>query len=543
MAHDSGVCLYEDGKILYFFKEERLTRKKRDKIPLTSLNKILELNDKKIDVVVFCPVMSGENSTIKTAKLILEKNGQDVSNIEFYNLEDSHHLQHASLAFYNSGFEKATVVVIDRNGSDYFGSARESETIFEASYKDGFLPLYKSFWIYNNYGQESLDLWSSQSGIEIDSRSLFGIVKVYESATTAIGEHCLENGKTMGLSAYGNKQKKFPKFFVENGNIPNDFYFSHAEHKSGNYQSVYFNFKQLKGNDFSKNNYKNYADLAWQVQVQTQEAVKYLIKKAIGLSGNKKIILTGGYALNIVSNSFLIKEFPDVEFYFDPMADDSGNAIGGAMLVYYQKNKEEKSEPLKNLFFHGTSHSLKNISGDSFKVSDFVDQICQGKSIAVYQGLAEAGPRALGNRSIFFNAMSPEAKSVVNKIKNREWYRPFALSVLASDADKYFYMLKNSGSRHMMLSLDSFEKTKKLFPGVVHVDGSCRVHTVESEDGLLFEILQKIKEATGHGVILNTSLNLAGEPLVESPEDAKKVFKNSELDILWFSEISTAMIK
>jgi carbamoyltransferase len=536
-AHDSGACLYEDGKIVYFFKEERLSKRKRDKFPLLSVNKILELVDGNIDIVVFCPVISGEDFTLNTFLSILNKNGHDTNNIEIINLENDHHLQHASLAFYNSGFDEANVLVVDRNGSMFFEGCRESETIFYASYPDNFKILYKNFWLYDNFAQEKARAWSVNNDVEVDINSLFGIVKVYEAATTLIGENALENGKTMGLSAYGNKNKNKNKYFVNKTNIPNDFYFSHASHPFGDYQTIFKNHYEITQNEFSENNYSEYADLAWQVQKQTQEAVKYLIEKSLQKQETKNIVITGGYGLNVVANQFLLKSFPNKKFYFEPLADDSGNCIGGAMLAYRNKAKDKKKISIKNTFFHGKKYSLDHIVGNECQPPDVAKMIIDNKSIAIYNGLSEAGPRSLGNRSILFNAMNPNAKKIINIIKKREWYRPFALSVLEEDAHKYFDMLNLKNSKFMTISFDAFEETKKLFPGVVHVDGTCRIQTVNKDDGVLFSILSEIKLLSGHGVVLNTSFNLAGEPLVETPQDAINVLNNSLLDGVWFAEI------
>lgn len=534
-AHDSGVCLYKDGQIISFLKEERLSRKKRDKQPYLSLINTLSVVDGDIDAISLCPVLPTDYTNIF---LILKKFGYNKENYKIFDLYQDHHLQHAGLAFYNSGFSNASVIVVDRNGSDWFGGARESETIFYSSYPSNFKTLYKNFWIYNNYAQEHIRNWSKENDIEADARSLFGIVKVYESATTLIGQYILENGKTMGLSAYGNKNSKFPDFFVNNTNIPNDFYFSHITSETEDYQSSYIELDHLDKKSFSENNYQEYADFAWQVQTQTQNALKYLVEKSIRLSGSKNIVITGGYALNVVANQFLVTTFPDVNFYFEPIADDTGNCIGGAMLAYREETKDTKIRSIQSTFFHGKQHSLEKISGDFANHKKIAKLITENKSVGIYSGLAEAGPRALGNRSILFNAMNPNAKNLINIVKKREWYRPFAVSVLKEDANKYFDMIGLNESRFMTISFNALEHTKTLFPGVVHVDGTCRIQTVDERDGVIFDIISEIKKISGHGILLNTSFNLAGEPLVETPNEALLVLENSELDAVWFAEKS-----
>jgi carbamoyltransferase len=151
----------------------------------------------------------------------------------------------------------------------------------------------------------------------------------------------------------------------------------------------------------------------------------------------------------------------------------------------------------------------------------------------VYRGLAEAGQRALGNRSIFFNPLHPNAKEIVNRIKKREWYRPFAGIVLEEDVDLFFDMGNIQSSPYMTIS---FPVKTNLIPGITHIDGTCRIQTTSKEDGYLYELISEFKKLSGVGIILNTSFNLAGEPLVETPEDAIKTLKNSDLDCLWFEK-------
>jgi carbamoyltransferase len=140
----------------------------------------------------------------------------------------------------------------------------------------------------------------------------------------------------------------------------------------------------------------------------------------------------------------------------------------------------------------------------------------------------------LGNRSILFNALNLDAKNIVNGIKKREWYRPFACIVLEEDADTYFDMGGIKSSPFMTICFPVREKYGKILPGITHVDNTCRIQTIS--DGYLYELLQEFKKLSGHGILLNTSFNLAGEPLVETPRDALNTLNNSSLDYLWFEE-------
>lgn len=536
-AHDSSVCLYEDGKIVSFYKEERITKKKRDSYPLRSMIKVLEKN-KDIDAFAYCSVLRDDN--VGEFDFVLSK---FLNNKSFTDLGGDHHLQHASLAFYNSGFSEAAVVVIDRNGSNHGNNLRESETIFYCSYPFNFVPVYKNYW--SSSSNKYIDLKRVKEifpETEVESKSTYGLVKVYESATTLIGQDALENGKTMGLSAYGDKNKKYPDFFINKTNIVNDYYFSEGTEKQS-YPTVYSELQDISVEVVDERSYQEYADFAWQVQKQTQEAAAYLIKKAIEKTGTKNIILTGGYALNVVANNFYLKSFPDINFYIEPIADDSGNSIGGAMLLYRHLTGDDSIYPIHTTFVHGEEPDLSLIKGSPIGVEGVCDLLIDNLSIGMFQGKAEAGPRALGHRSILFNALHPDAKNIVNRIKKREWYRPFAAMVLEEDAYKYFDMAGILSSPYMTISFEAFSHTKKLFPGVVHVDGTCRIQTVSLSDGEIYHLLKTMKEKTGHGILLNTSFNLAGKPLVDSVDDALETMNASCLDAVWFPEIEKIIFK
>jgi carbamoyltransferase len=245
------------------------------------------------------------------------------------------------------------------------------------------------------------------------------------------------------------------------------------------------------------------------------------------------LCVSGGYGMNIVANHYYLQRFPDVEFYFEPIADDTGGAIGSAKMFWYFETKDKTIRPLKTTSFHGVHYDISSYKGKTTSIKDIAKLLYQDKSVAVYTGLAEAGQRALGNRSILFNALNPDAKDLVNKIKKREWYRPFACMVLEEDANIYFDMEKIKSSPFMTIC---FPVNVKIIPGVTHIDNTCRIQTVSKEDKYLYELLNEFKKLSGHGIVLNTSFNLAGEPLVETPEDAFNTLNNSCLDYLWFEE-------
>ena len=524
-AHDASIALIRDGQLELFLKEERLSRKKRDKFPFLSLLKVKEyLGSEKLD---YCVLGSPTPGDFVQVEVFCEK----LFNIKVETLCHQHHLQHTALAFYNSGFEESLVFVIDRNGS-LISDMRESESVYYAKYPCSFFELYKTFWAYNP-SQKYINYLSKKNPTgEYFCSSSYNVTKVYESATSSIHQHPLENGKTMGLAAHG-EDSKYPNFF--SGFIPKDRYFTHKQTEfSENDKCVV-----LKGfdKDFSKEDYKEHADLAHQVQKQTQEVVLKLIKKFVDKTQVKNVCITGGYGLNVVSNSYYKEQLPDVNFFFEPLADDSGNSIGVALLKYRSLTNDSIPKPIGTTFFHGFEYP---IDGEETSIDDVVNYLIEGKSVATFFKKAEGGPRSLGHRSILFDPRNKDARDIVNLIKKREWYRPFAVACLEEDATSLFDMVDKSP--YMTMSFRSTDLAKELIPGVLHVDGSCRIQTVD-EENVLYPLLKKFKEKTGVGALLNTSFNLAGEPLVETPEDAKITFTNSTLDCVWFPEEDKLWIK
>lgn len=529
--HDASFCAFRDGKLKFFSKEERFSKLKRDTNPIYSMFSY-DTDSKDIEIAFSSPTL---RPGVGESYFNVVKKKHKVSSFTEYS--DQHHLIHANLAFYDSGFKEALVFVIDREGSVYFDSCRESETIFIASYPNNFKPIYKNFWIEDNSADEKIEKFKKENpDCDVNGKSMFSIIKVYESATSLIKQHPLENGKVMGLSAYGNKDLPYYNLFIDKI-TPNDYYFRHSE-VNGLRVSVNREMHDLSIEEVPKDKYQIYADYAWQVQKQTQEAVAALIEKYTKQTGIKNVCITGGYGLNVVANYYYISQFPEINFFFEPLADDSGNSIGAAMKMYRDKTLDTNINKLEHTFFSGLSYDLGNIKGDTVTTKDVAMLISSGKSVAVYNGLSEAGPRSLGNRSILFDARDKNAKDKVNKIKKREWYRPFASMVIEEDANIYFDMGRVNKSEFMTVSFPVKEMSKDIIPGVIHVDNTCRIQTVGENNIIMSSLLKEFKAITGVGVLLNTSFNLAGKPLVETPEDAFNTLNDSSLDYIWFPEIS-----
>jgi carbamoyltransferase len=532
-AHDSSVCSINDGKLEFFSKEERLSRQKRDHNPFKSIELFRELNYGSVDHVLF---NTPSNNSVMH-ELVYSDYVRKFFNVDMENYSDlRHHLSHASLAFYNSGFDECLVFVIDRNGSLIFidgtESCREAESVYVCSAVNNIFPIYKNFWInevleHSNYeiGKHVQDRFQNT---EIQCENTMSIVKAYEAATTLIGQRPLENGKTMGLASYGTDCEYSPLFL--NGVCIRN-YFSPIMDKNKFGHVSFSNHQDKIISEVTENNYQYYADRAKHVQLETQKEVLRLIQKYVNRTGIKNVCLVGGYALNIVANNFYLKNLPDVNFYFEPVADDTGISIGAAMLKYAEVTGE-KPEPLKDNFYHYYDDSEKLAVGIDADVNVVCDLLIAGKSVAIFDGAPEAGPRALGHRSILFDARVKSGKQIVNKIKKREWYRPFAGIVLKEHFSKFFHTNGLEESPHMTINFDCRNGVKDFVPAIVHVDNTCRIQTVN--DGFLFELLTLFNKKTGCPMLLNTSLNLAGEPLVQTKKEALEMLDNSTLDAVYY---------
>lgn len=544
-SHDSSVAVINDGKLEFFFKEERISGKKRDEAPYLSLIEAFYNIKGKVDFCVFASPSTGlwEQSATELIKKLF--------GCEIVSMNEKHHLQHAALAFENSNFEKCLVFVIDRNGSYVNSVMRESETVFICNKDDySFKPIYKNFWAIDLGSKSSLKVNDSLKKLgelnpdcEFICKSSFNTTKVYETATSLISQDPLENGKTMGLSSYGNPNKKYEDFFSKEF-TPIDHYFSHDFKDFAPNISVSINvdLDKFTTKDISEDNFQIYADYALHVQNQTQTNICNLIKKYVEKTGINNVVVTGGYGMNIVSNSFYVQQLRDVNFYFEPLADDCGNSIGSAIYFYKKETKDFKNYGLKSTFFHGLSPDYSNIIGKKCFEDDIIQIILDQKSVGIYGGLSESGQRSLGNRSIIFDATNENAREIVNDIKKREWYRPFAAVCLEEDCDKYFDMLGLPKSEFMTNSFTVRDEYKNLLKGVLHVDDTCRLQTV-TEGNILYKLLCGMKKNNRIPILLNTSFNLAGYPLVETPQNAIDTLHKSSLDCIWFYECNLLIEK
>jgi carbamoyltransferase len=345
-GHNGAAALVSDGELVYYLEEERFSRWKRDGNPFRAMVDIC--SKYKIDELV----IGGTNDQLESNILPWTFESPYFALVRKYNpsvkitwLNYEHHLLHASCAFYNSGFNKAVILVIDGAGTFQTYNLNEkqkiagfeAESIWTAQYPGKFKPVYKI------YGKNEPP--RARLGIH-DFDDAVTITKAYEAVTTYLGWDAVEGGKTMGLAPYGKQNSKIPPLF-KNGRGNRDIFIPSYPSGAGiDFKSNSIFERNREPEVFHRNQNELLeieADLAWHIQNDTQEEIAKLIEKAIDLTGLNKVCIAGGYGLNCVTNYFIKKKFPNIEIYHEPVSHDGGTAIGAAKSVYHErKNDFEK---------------------------------------------------------------------------------------------------------------------------------------------------------------------------------------------------------
>ncbi|MBU1726791.1 MAG: carbamoyltransferase [Candidatus Omnitrophica bacterium] len=567
--HDSAACLVHDGEIVAAVQEERFTRKKHDfAFPTHSINWCLRecgITIKDLNYVVFYdkPLIkferiletsltyapSGISQFIQAIPLWLKQKLwipefiQRELNYKGKILFASHHESHAASAFYPSPFKEAAFLTMDGVG--------EWDTA--------------SFGIGKDNGIKILETLRFPHSLGL----LYSAFTYYTGFKVNSGEY-----KVMGLAPYG--EPKYVDLILnelldlkEDGSFKlNMKYFGYCN----TLRMTNKNFDKLFGAPPRKPETKiaqREMDIAASIQKVTEEIVLRIAKHVHKTTGMDKICLAGGVALNCVSNGKILRAGHFKDIWVQPASGDAGGAVGAALLIWHkylgnkrfadEKHDQQKcsllgpyySDDYIESFLKKEKASYRKLSYSEIpeKVSEI---IAQGNVVGWFQGRLEFGPRALGARSIIGDARNPEMQSRMNlKIKYRESFRPFAPTVLSEKVSDWFELEKESP--YMLLvapikakikievkdngtNLSGFEKLKvkrSEIPAVTHVDYSARVQTIKRDDNpLYYDTINAFYKKTGCPVIINTSFNVRGEPLVCSPEDALKCFLRTEMDYL-----------
>jgi carbamoyltransferase len=583
-GHNSGVCLLKDGQIIFALEEERLSRQKYDGGPFATMIKILEYTDK-LDYLVIAHTQplsdagridfSGEDVYTGLARKLglIDRQADSQNHPQVIDLSKVHHKLHAACAFYRSGFDTATAVVVDGAGTfipmSIDGQTEmtwELESMFECNYPSTFNTLYKH--------QGGRGPWrgiklhvprndNEDSGtFELVLDDTAGITKAYEAVTQYCGWQPIEAGKTMGLFPYGSKNANIPPIYTDAGGqkwrtadrnlvIPtypngakiNEYRYSELETPAGVYEN---------GQDVTL--LKNRRDLAYAVQIQSQEEVLALIIKAVEISDNRNVVLSGGYGLNCVANYFYLTELNKlgIKLYVEPISNDAGTCIGAALLIYHQTTADSNIRPYADSLYLGPSYlytsddiltTAKKYNATSVLKStndEIIELLCNRNIVAIFQGRSESGPRALGNRSILFDPSVVDGKDYVNSIKHREYFRPFAGSIMAEHVNDWFDLRGMEQSPTMMYAVNCQPGIEERIPSVIHIDGTCRIQTVtKKQNPLYYNLIKDFYKISGIPMLFNTSFNLGGEPLVETLDDALRTLANSNIEYLYLPEYAT----
>lgn len=570
-GHNSGVCLLKDGEIVFSIEEERLSRHKYDGGPLASMVKILDYTDK-IDALVIahtqnlnephtpkCDFTRDDIYTAMARKLGLISRKEDVYNHpQVIDLSHMHHRLHAACAFYRSGFDSATAVIVDGAGTFIplnFGMddtmGWETETVFNCAYPATFKTVYKHIGTRgpNPSGVTYMEEEGEKYETVVTERA--GIVKVYEAVTQYCGFSAIEAGKTMGLFPYGQPNEKIPPLFDVSGKVPlsNRNVIVPTYPAAAIVNADMFDYLcDFETGDLSK--LQNRRDLAYACQIQTQDQVVQLIRKAVEKTGNKNVVISGGYGLNCVANYYYLDALKDegINLYVEPVSNDAGTAMGAALLYYMSATNSEKKFTRQDTLYLGPKYdyssqdlasAAKRYGAEFEDCNDekIIDLITSKNIVAIFQGQSENGPRALGNRSLIFDPTFEDGKDFVNTVKRREYFRPFAGSILEEDAREWFDLRGMDSSPTMMYAVNCQPGIAEKIPSIIHVDGTCRIQTVnEAQNPLYYKLIKTFKEKTGVPIVFNTSFNLGGEPLVETLDDALWTLEQSDIEYLYLPE-------
>jgi len=547
LGHDRSAALVSEGKLLVAVEEERLDRIKHS----PGLNRVeggveLTLPWRSIQKCLEAVGADLEDLSSVTANSPGRDIGPELAARGFKGAQihkmPSHHLAHAYTAWWPSGMDEAIVLVVDATGSTDEEGMTESYTLYKGS-------------------NDELELLHSER-VDAHLAGMTTLGMVYEEVTRRIGFVTdfdggfsqAEAGKTMGLAPYGGAAKNLRRWIETQ---PGSYSLQiRAYDALLEIEALEKRFSGREGATWMK---PHLVELSAKVQRELEEAMLHLVREAQRETGLNKLCLAGGVALNSVANHRLVRELGLDDFFAFPAAGDSGISAGCAWWASHEHGaRPAQRSRLKSAALGkpaseaevevALSEVAEEVVAERIGVPAVLAQsaaaLARGRVIARYEGGSEFGPRALGQRSIIADPTFARMRDVLNaRVKHREAYRPFAPVVPLEEAEEVFEL--GVDSPHMLLVAPVREELREVIPSVTHHDGTGRVQTVTSEanpffHGLCME-LQRLRG--GPPVLLNTSYNVAGEPIVESPQDALRTFLATDIDHLalegwWISKRS-----
>jgi len=547
-GHNASTTLMVDGEIVFYLEEERLSRIKYDGAPLLGLMKVFEYVDH-IDYLAVChthrqgPLLDWTGEDLYNG--LVRKLARKKFEYNTYYIDTIHHEMHAACSFYNSGFETAACVIADGAGSFLQFDGVESicfefETIFTAKYPLEFDKIYQHLGTKDPVGIREMP----EGDAILVLTEYPGLTKTYEAVTEYCGFNCIDAGKTMGLSPYGKENTELPELF-RNGWANREVFIPNYPNGSRiNYERFPVLFEDSKNH--KKGEYTQIQkDMAYAVQRDTEQRMIELIHKAHEETGETNIVVCGGYGLNCVANYKYWKEFPDLNIYCEPISHDGGTSIGAAK--YLHARLEDLKSPMKpqTSIYYGPQYNVEKYEKhlEGFDVTDtsyddIAALIREGNIVTIFQGRSEGGPRALGNRSILFDPTIKDGKDIVNRVKRREFFRPFACSILQEKVHDWFDIAGREESPHMMYAVDCLPGVEEKIPSVIHVDGTCRIQTVTKEQNEhYYNLISAFEKLSEVPILFNTSFNLGGDPLVETIDDAIETLQRSDIEYMYLPEL------
>lgn len=541
--HDSAAALIKDGQVIAAVEEERFTRIKHDNgFPYQAIEFCLRhanISIDKIDAIAYYekPLLKLEriletfvdtypfslgpflrampewlDYKIKIEQTIRKKLGFR-GNIYFI----PHHLSHASATFYPSPFKKAAILTIDGVGEYqttglWWGEENKIYSIKSINFPHSLGLLYSTFTSFLSFKvneDEYKVMGLAAYGEPIYTEKIYSIVKVRDDGSFKLNLDYFSFRESFTMWS-----KKFEKIFGK-PRLPNE--------------SITLRDKNL----------------AASIQKVTEEIYFKILNYLYSLTLSENLCLAGGVALNALANGKIYKNTPFKKVYIFGAAGDSGAALGASLFVYHQLLNNKKRNRLTHLYF-GSQYSDNEIEKQLKRfnlkyqrldkkslVKITARLLAEGKIVGWFQGRMEFGPRALGSRSIVCKPNPRLMKTKMNNIKKREQFRPFAGSILQEKVDEYFIVPEDDHWSPFMTFCFLVKKEKrKELSAIVHADGTCRIQTVNKENGLYYQLIYEFYKITGIPCLLNTSFNLKGEPIVENPKQAIEDFLKTKMNFL-----------
>ncbi len=534
-GHDRGVSLIKDNILIGSLSQERLDRIKHSRsymLPYETMDQILNYFNLEWDDIS-CIGFSGDAIESSNIMNFLKKDFFSKYGVKIPFFPIGHHLAHAYSTYYSSGFDTCLILVAD-GGGDFIGSQAESESLYLG--KNGTITLLESR-LQSPPIRRLLDLGNHYFPFipEAIRKKQISIGRKYEQITYLLNFKFGEAGKTMGLASYGSSMIDFSNLQLKDLNF------------SLTYEDI---LKEIYVKEMvSSCTHSQYileygCDVAATVQCYTERAIISLINNLCRKYNIYNVCLAGGLFLNCLTNHKILEETSVKHLYIIPSAGDDGQSIGAAMAVnkmYFDKSVQMPS----SIPYLGVDYPANMIEAvlkskslnytyltDSVLAAETARLIAEGKIIGLNRGRTEIGPRALCHRSILADATNPSMKDTLNRrVKHREEFRPFAPVVTYEDQFKIFNL--KADSPYMLFAATVKEEYIDKIPSVTHIDHTARIQSVKSdEEPFIYQLLKQFEKLKGVPVVLNTSFNVAGEPIVETPESTIETFLKTDIDVL-----------